>query len=141
MCIRDRSKDDLYRNRFTEQFDLARINVQSDSAALNILMEKVKENYNFAFNDDKWNPGDIWMSKLSPSTKEPLDKDGFCPCEFTDVRQGIQEAADSGTTLGVSLKKVETSTASVQEFNTPKRTHNKQAVSYTHLTLPTNREV
>ena len=73
------------------------------------------------------------MSKLSPSTKEPLDKDGFCPCEFTDVRQGIQEAADSGTTLGVSLKKVD-STASVQEFNTPKRTHNKR-VNYLGFTF------
>ena len=50
-----KSKDTLYRNRFTEQFDLSRIDVQSDSAALNMLMEIVKENYNFAFNDDKWN--------------------------------------------------------------------------------------
>ena len=50
-----KSKDTLYRNRFTEQFDLSRIDVQSDSAALNMLMETVKENYNFAFNDDKWN--------------------------------------------------------------------------------------
>lgn len=50
-----KSKDNLYRNRFTEQFDLSRIDVQSDSAALNVLMETVKENYNFAFNDDKWN--------------------------------------------------------------------------------------
>ena len=50
-----KSKDTLYRNRFTEQFDLSRIDVQSDSAALNLLMETVKENYNFAFNDDKWN--------------------------------------------------------------------------------------
>ena len=50
-----KSKDTLYRNRFTEQFDLSRIDVQSDSAALNVLMETVKENYNFAFNDDKWN--------------------------------------------------------------------------------------
>ena len=50
-----KSKDTLYRNRFTEQFNLSRIDVQSDSAALNVLMETVKENYNFAFNDDKWN--------------------------------------------------------------------------------------
>ena len=50
-----KSKDTLYRNRFTEQFDLSRIDVQSDSAALNMLMEIVKENYNFALNDDKWN--------------------------------------------------------------------------------------
>ena len=58
-----KSKDDLYRNRFTEQFDLSRIDVQSDSAALNVLMETVKENYNFAFNDDKWNQ--IFLSDYS----------------------------------------------------------------------------
>ncbi len=65
------SKDDLYRNRFTEQFDLARINVQSDSAALNILMEKVKEDYNFAFNDDKWNQ--IFLSDFLNDSKVDLD--------------------------------------------------------------------
>ena len=64
------SKDDLYRNRFTEEFDLARINVQSDSAALNVLMEKVKENYNFAFNDDKWNQ--IFLSDVSNDSKIDL---------------------------------------------------------------------
>lgn len=58
-----KSKDDLYRNRFTEQFDLSRIDVQSDSAALNVLMETVKENYNFAFNDEKWNQ--IFLSDYS----------------------------------------------------------------------------
>ena len=58
-----KSKDNLYRNRFTEQFDLSRIDVQSDSAALNVLMETVKENYNFAFNDDKWNQ--IFLSDYS----------------------------------------------------------------------------
>ena len=60
----------LYRNRFTEQFDLARINVQSDSAALNVLMETVKENYNFAFNDDKWN--EIFLSDDSNNSKIDL---------------------------------------------------------------------
>ena len=64
------SKDDLYRNRFTEEFDLARINVQSDSAALNVLMERVKENYNFAYNDDKWNQ--IFLSYVSNDSKIDL---------------------------------------------------------------------
>ena len=64
------SKDDLYRNRFTEEFDLARINVQSDSAALNVLMERVKENYNFAYNDDKWNQ--IFLSDVSNDSKIDL---------------------------------------------------------------------
>ena len=65
------SKDDLYRNRFTEQFDLARINVQSDSAALEVLMETVQENYNFAFNDEKWNR--IFLSDYSNNSILDLD--------------------------------------------------------------------
>ena len=65
------SKDDLYRNRFTEQFDLARINLQSDSAALEVLMEAVEENYNFAFNDEKWNR--IFLSDYSNNSILDLD--------------------------------------------------------------------
>ena len=65
------SKDDLYRNRFTEQFDLARINLQSDSAALEVLMETVEENYNFAFNDEKWNQ--IFLSDYSNNSILDLD--------------------------------------------------------------------
>ncbi|MDG2366196.1 MAG: HDIG domain-containing protein [Candidatus Marinimicrobia bacterium] len=65
------SKDDLYRNRFTEQFDLARINLQSDSAALDVLMETVEENYNFAFNDEKWNQ--IFLSDYSNNSILDLD--------------------------------------------------------------------
>mgnify|MGYP005633208699 CR=1 FL=1 len=65
------SKDDLYRNRFTEQFDLARINLQSDSAALEVLMETVEENYNFAFNDEKWNR--IFLSDYSNNSILDLD--------------------------------------------------------------------
>ena len=65
------SKDDLYRNRFTEQFDLARINVQSDSAALEVLMGTVEENYNFAFNDEKWNR--IFLSDYSNNSILDLD--------------------------------------------------------------------
>ena len=65
------SKDDLYRNRFTEQFDLSRINVQSDSAALEVLMETVEENYNFAFNDEKWNR--IFLSDYSNNSILDLD--------------------------------------------------------------------
>ena len=65
------SKDDLYRNRFTEQFDLARINVQSDSAALEVLMGTVEENYNFAFNDEKWNQ--IFLSDYSNNSILDLD--------------------------------------------------------------------
>ena len=49
------SKDTLYRNRFSDQFDVARVAVQSDSAALAIQMETIQNNFAFAANDEKWN--------------------------------------------------------------------------------------
>ena len=55
------SKDSLYRNRFSDQFDAARISVQSDSAALAILMERIREEFAVATNDEKWN--NIFSSK------------------------------------------------------------------------------
>ena len=49
------SRDTLYRNRFSDQFDVARVAVQSDSAALAIQMETIQNNFAFAANDEKWN--------------------------------------------------------------------------------------
>ncbi len=49
------SKDTLYRNRFSDQFDAARVAVQSDSAALAIQMETIQNDFTFAANDEKWN--------------------------------------------------------------------------------------
>ncbi|HIB26516.1 MAG TPA: hypothetical protein EYO49_02715, partial [Candidatus Marinimicrobia bacterium] len=48
------SRDSLYRNRFSDQFDVARISVQSDSAALAVLMERIHEEFAVATNDEKW---------------------------------------------------------------------------------------
>jgi len=48
------SRDSLYRNRFSDQFDVARISVQSDSAALAILMKRIREEFAVATNDEKW---------------------------------------------------------------------------------------
>ena len=49
------SKDTLYRNRFSDQYDAARITVQSDSAALAVLMERIQNEFAFASEDQKWN--------------------------------------------------------------------------------------
>ena len=49
------SKDTLYRNRFSDQYDAARVAVQSDSAALALQMETIQNDFAFAANDEKWN--------------------------------------------------------------------------------------
>jgi hypothetical protein len=91
-----------------------------------------------SFRDDKWNPGDIWISSLSQ------DADPLKNClTFSELQKCILNAAGQGekpykiddTTyddtilLGISLKKVEGDTAKVTEYNkwtNPKnRQHNK----------------
>ena len=66
------SKDSLYRNRFSDQFDVARISVQSDSAALAILMERIREEFAIATNDEKWD--NIFSSKPDEPSIIDLDK-------------------------------------------------------------------
>jgi len=76
-----------------------------------------------SFSDDKWNPGDIWMSTLSPEIRTPFaDKKNNLPLEWTSLREAVRDTADTHT-LGISLKKV-SGTATVTPFNTRKRTHN-----------------
>ncbi len=66
------SKDSLYRNRFSDQFDAARISVQSDSASLAILMERIREEFAVATNDEKWD--NIFSSKPDEPSIIDLDK-------------------------------------------------------------------
>ena len=66
------SKDSLYRNRFSDQFDVARISVQSDSAALAILMERIREEFAIATNDEKWD--NIFSSKPNEPSIIDLEK-------------------------------------------------------------------
>jgi hypothetical protein len=81
------------------------------------------------FSDDKWNPGDIWMSSLepNPSASRPLDfgKGGkSCVLTFEALKKEIFELSKEQKLLGVSLKKVG-GTANVSQFNThPDRTNN-----------------
>ena len=66
------STDNLYRNRFTKEFDSARISLESDSAALGILMERVNEEYNFSYNDEKWSA--IFLLEPNKESKINLTK-------------------------------------------------------------------
>ena len=65
------------------------------------------------FSNDKWNPGDIWMTTLQgPDTQKPLDN-------FTSswgmLKNEVQRLADTGKVLGISLKKLRN--ARVHHYN------------------------
>jgi len=80
------------------------------------------------YSDDKWNPGDIWMSTLNPdpSISHPLDfgEGGqSCNLTFEALKETVYEKANKKILLGVSLKKA-TGTAKVSQFNLPKRIQN-----------------
>ena len=79
-----------------------------------------------SFSDDKWNPGDIWMSTQMPTAIEPfVDNKKFKkpPVEWTTLREAVVDKSDINT-IGISLKKVE-GIPNVVAFNTRERTHNK----------------
>ena len=76
------------------------------------------------FSNDKWNPGDIWMSTLPPNpdqeSSNPLcfhDKEQSSCQTFDDLKDHVLVAAKTGKFMGVSLKKVADS-AQIAEFNT-----------------------
>ena len=49
------SRNDLYRKRFSDQYNSARVTMQSDSTALSILNQQVSDNFSFATDNEKWN--------------------------------------------------------------------------------------
>ena len=76
-----------------------------------------------SFSNDKWNPGDIWMSDFPPNT-QPLKifKD------WSELNQAVLTEAGElrsreANLLGVSLKKIGGS-ANLQKYNLPKRVNN-----------------
>jgi hypothetical protein len=80
------------------------------------------------YSDDKWNPGDIWMSTLNPNpnTSKPLDfsKEGkSCNLTFEALKEAVQKEADNKTILAVSLKKL-AGAAKISQFNLPERKQN-----------------
>ena len=86
-----------------------------------------------SFSNDKWNPGDIWMSSNKP-TDEPFS---WTPpemkknmkvhvCDWVNLQKSVYESAMKGETLGISLKKTGKN-ANFSEFNTPQE---KQEIKY-----------
>ena len=86
-----------------------------------------------SFSNDKWNPGDIWMSTNKP-TDEPFS---WTPpemkknmkvhvCDWVNLQKSVYESAMKGETLGISLKKTGKN-ANFSEFNTPQE---KQEIKY-----------
>jgi hypothetical protein len=55
------------------------------------------------FNENKWNPGDIWMTTLNESQQAQLK---FDTNTWVTLNRQIQDLAEEGKLLGVSLKKV-----------------------------------
>ena len=76
-----------------------------------------------SFSNDKWNPGDIWLSTYG-TTEYPLTNKYETWSELN--QQGLERAGKLGgktKLLGISLKKVGAS-AKISEFNLPKRVNN-----------------
>ena len=77
-----------------------------------------------SFSDDKWNPGDIWLSTYG-TTEYPLTNKYST---WSELNQQVLEKAGKlgGKTrlLGISLKKVIGPSARITEFNLPKRVNN-----------------
>lgn len=66
-----------------------------------------------SFSNDKWNPGDIWASTFQPTDK-PLE-------DYTEswgtLNSRVLKLAQEGKLLGISLKKVVTDSARLDEYN------------------------
>ena len=85
------------------------------------------------FSNDKWNPGDIWISTMDPNpqTSQPLlnDESGNEIKSFDILKQEVYRLYEEKKLLGISLKKV-SDTANITEFNPGKdgkdRIHNQK---------------
>ena len=79
-----------------------------------------------SFSNDKWNPGDIWISTNQP-TKEPFTWEAPTVskgsqkhiCDWPNLQESVYQSAMKGETLGISLKKTGSS-AKLGIFNLPK---------------------
>ena len=67
-----------------------------------------------SFNDDKWNPGDIWAATFSPTEKPLKDSIG----SWGELNAEVEKLAKAGKLLGISLKKIaKGGQATAKEFN------------------------
>ena len=74
-----------------------------------------------SFGDDKWNPGDIWITSLDVVTN-PLE---HVTCNWGEINAEVEKLADNGKLLGVSLKRVNGQFAKWKEFNRKRNIKNK----------------
>ena len=81
-----------------------------------------------SFSNDKWNPGDIWMSTYNTTDYTLSNR----YATWSELNQQVLDKAGKlgGKTrlLGISLKKVTALNAKITEFNLPKRVNNVMAV-------------
>ena len=93
-----------------------------------------------SFSDDKWNPGDIWMSTLPKTSTHPFPankwegKLGTHTCDWSALSNVVYHVARSNETLAVSLKKVTAAKGKVTSYNLPTRQQNK-TVKYLGFTF------
>ena len=94
-----------------------------------------------SISDDKWNPGDIWMSTKKP-TEEPFsyDMQGIMKkmemhiCDWPSLQQAVYNSAINGETVGISLKKSGKS-ADIKFFNDTNPSSVKPSIRYTGYTF------
>ena len=67
------SRNELYRNRFSDQYNIARVGVQSDSVDLSILNTRILNESSFAAENDKWKS----IFETSPNDPARIDLDSF----------------------------------------------------------------
>ena len=79
-----------------------------------------------SFGDDKWNPGDIWMTTL-PISSKPLD---HAVCSWGEINAEVEKLAFKGELLGVSLKRVNGQVAKWKEYNRKKDINSKTNQEY-----------
>ena len=77
-----------------------------------------------SFSNDKWNPGDIWMTTLSSNSK-PLEDH---VCTWGSLNDEVVHLANTGKMMGVSLKRVNASKARTTFFNKKRK---KEQQKYT----------
>jgi len=79
-----------------------------------------------SFSNDKWNPGDVWMTSLTGNVPFPdaiyaINNNGGGKgqdaCDWPTLKGVVRTAAIGGVTIGISLKKIGDK-ATVKEFNT-----------------------
>jgi len=92
-----------------------------------------------SFSNDKWNPGDIWMSTINP-TVMPYQPFSWNPpflsekmkehvCDWPSLQTAVYQSAMSGETLGISLKKTGKD-ASLKVFNSKDPEAKKDPIKY-----------